>query len=95
MPYRHPVRKWTLAVVAGLGFGAAVLAAPAGEKPKPKPYPLTVCVVSGEKLGAMGEPKAIVHEGREIKFCCGGCEPDFKKDPGKYLKKLDGAVPQK
>ncbi len=54
------------------------------------PYPLDVCIVSGEKLGSMGEPIVIVHEGREIKFCCAECEPAFKKDPEKYLSKLDG-----
>ena len=54
----------------------------------PKPYPLKVCLVSGDELGKMGEPYRLVHEGQEIKFCCKGCEPDFKKDPAKYLAKL-------
>jgi YHS domain-containing protein len=53
-----------------------------------KPYPLEVCIVSGEKLGSMGKPHVIVHEGQEIKFCCSGCEPDFKKEPAKFLAKL-------
>lgn len=54
-----------------------------------KPYPLDVCLVSGEKLGSMGEPTVLVHEGQEIKFCCDSCEPKFKKDPEKYLPKLE------
>lgn len=54
----------------------------------PKPYPLEVCLVSGEKLGSMGEPTSLIHEGQEIKFCCDSCEPRFKKDPAKYLSKL-------
>ncbi|MCB1130547.1 MAG: hypothetical protein KDN05_05415 [Verrucomicrobiae bacterium] len=29
-------------------------------------YPLDHCLVSGEKLGGMGEPVSIVHEGREM-----------------------------
>ena len=53
-----------------------------------KPYPLKTCLVSGEELGKMGEPIRIVHGGQEIKFCCKSCEPDFKKDPAKYLAKL-------
>ena len=53
-----------------------------------KPYPLDVCIVAGEKLGSMGKPHVIVHEGQEIKFCCSGCEPDFKKEPAKFLAKL-------
>jgi YHS domain-containing protein len=54
-----------------------------------KPYPLEVCLVSGEKIGSMGEPTSLVHEGQEIKFCCDHCEPKFKKDPAKYLSKLE------
>ncbi|WP_018968863.1 YHS domain-containing protein [Rubritalea marina] len=53
-----------------------------------KPYPLETCLVSGKKLGSMGDPYEIVHEGQQIKFCCDGCEPAFKKDPAKYLAKL-------
>jgi hypothetical protein len=53
-----------------------------------KPYPLAVCVVSGEKLGSMGAPFVFVHQGQEIKLCCGGCEDDFKKEPAKFLAKL-------
>ena len=54
-----------------------------------KPYPLDVCIVSGEKLGSMGEPITIVHEGQEIKFCCDSCPPKFEEDPAKFLGKLD------
>jgi len=55
-------------------------------------YPLDVCLVSGEKLGGMGEPVRIVYEGREIKFCCDMCQPKFEKSPEKYLAKLDGST---
>jgi YHS domain-containing protein len=51
-------------------------------------YPLDVCVVSGEKLGSMGEPFVITHEGTEVRFCCDSCVPKFEKDPAKYLAKL-------
>ena len=57
-----------------------------------KPYPLTTCLVSGKALGSMGDPYVIVHEGQEIKFCCAGCEPSFKKDPSKYLTKMESAA---
>ena len=56
-----------------------------------KPYPLKTCLVSGKKLGSMGAPYVIVHEGQEIKFCCNGCEPTFKKDPSKYLAEMVSA----
>ena len=59
---------------------------------KPKPYPLKTCVVSDEKFGGdMGEPYVFTHEGREIKLCCKSCLKDFKKDPAKYVKKIDAA----
>jgi YHS domain-containing protein len=54
-----------------------------------KPYPLDHCVVSGEKLGSMGEPHVFVYEGQEIKQCCDNCEPKFRKDPEKYLKMIN------
>ncbi len=53
-----------------------------------KPYPLDVCLVSGEKLGTMGDPVVITHEGQQIKFCCDSCIPKFEKEPAKYLGKL-------
>jgi hypothetical protein len=56
-----------------------------------KPFPLDTCLVSGEKLGSMGDPTVIIHEGQEIKFCCDSCVPKFKQAPAKYLSKLDHA----
>ena len=76
----------------------SVLAGPfvalgADEKPatKPKPYTLKTCIVSGEKLGEMGKPFAFTYEGREIKTCCPDCQKDFKKNPAKYVKKIEEA----
>ena len=54
-----------------------------------KPYPLETCLVSGEKLGEMGEPFVFTHEGQEIKLCCKSCKKKFDKDPSAYLKKLE------
>jgi YHS domain-containing protein len=58
---------------------------------KLKPYTLKTCVVSGEKLGEMGDPFVYAYEGREIKFCCKGCLKDFKKEPAKYIKLIEEA----
>lgn len=58
---------------------------------KLKPYTLKTCVVSGEKLGEMGDPFVYAYEGREIKFCCKGCLKDFKKEPAKYIKMIEEA----
>lgn len=66
--------------------------APAAEETAAvKPYPLDVCIVSGEKLGSMGEPITMVHEGQEIKFCCDSCPPKFNEDPEKHLGQLETA----
>jgi len=54
-------------------------------------YPLTTCVVSGEKLGEMGEPHVIVHEGTTVKFCCKSCLKDFNEDPAKYIAMIKEA----
>jgi len=58
---------------------------------KLKPYPLKTCVVSGEKLGEMGDPFVYAYKGREIKFCCKGCLKDFNKEPDKYIKMIEEA----
>ncbi|HEY3319318.1 MAG TPA: efflux RND transporter periplasmic adaptor subunit [Planctomycetota bacterium] len=55
-------------------------------------YPLDYCVVTGAKLGEMGDPVVYQYEGRTIKFCCDSCPPKFKADPAKYLKLIDEAA---
>jgi hypothetical protein len=61
----------------------------AAAKPKPKPYVLKICIISGDKLGEMGEAYTFEFEGREIKLCCKGCLKDFKKEPAKWIKKIE------
>lgn len=56
------------------------------------PWPLDTCIVSGEKLGSMGDPIILIHEGREVRFCCQGCVGTFKADPAKYLAKADEKI---
>jgi YHS domain-containing protein len=71
-------------------FCAAPLAGVAADtKPKLKPYTLKTCIVSGDKLGEMGDPYVYEYKGREIKFCCKSCVKDFNKDPQKYIKKIE------
>ena len=70
---------------------AADKAADPKAKAKAKPYTLKTCIVSDEELGGMGKPFVFEHEGREIKLCCKSCQKDFKKDPAKYIKKLEQA----
>lgn len=65
-----------------------IIAAGEAKKDEVKPYKPDTCIVSGEKLGEMGEPFVFVHEGQEIKLCCKSCKKKFDKDPAKFLKKL-------
>ncbi len=60
---------------------------------KQKPtYPTDVCVVSGEKLGAMGEAVDVVVKNQLVRLCCNGCKKSLAKDPDKYLAKLKEAA---
>jgi len=84
----------SLLAVAGMvaALGALTNSALADDKKDAaKPYPLKTCIVTDEKLDADPAMKsyAFVHEGQEIKLCCKSCLKDFKKEPAKYLKKLE------
>ena len=81
--------KTLTAIAVAVSCLAAPLAGFAAEKAKP--YPLDKCVVSDEKLGEMGKPYVFKHEGREVRLCCKSCLKDFKKDPAKYIKKIEEA----
>ena len=61
------------------------------QKSSAETYPLDTCVVSGSKLGSMGEPYVHTVGDTVVKFCCKGCVPTFKKNPARYLKKLETA----
>jgi hypothetical protein len=56
------------------------------------PYPLGHCPVSGEALGSMGEPVVVLHEGREIRFCCAGCAETFARDPDAHIARIDAEI---
>ncbi len=52
-------------------------------------YPLETCVVSGQKLGEMGEPVNLVVANRLIRLCCQGCVGKVEANPAHYLRVLD------
>jgi hypothetical protein len=87
-----------LLVSAAAGFAASEAKnAPAPKAAAKDTYPLKTCVVSDEALGSMGDYISYIHKeagkpDREIRFCCDGCIDDFKKEPAKFLKKLDDAA---
>lgn len=74
-------------------FGLALILTSCSEDTKS--YPLQTCVISGEKLGSMGDPVKVTHEGTEVQLCCKNCIEDFKKDPAKYVKMVKEAAAKK
>ena len=75
-------------------FSLSFLHAADGKAPEgiPASYPLKTCAVSGEAFGGeMGKPVKVTHEGTDVYLCCKSCLKDFKKDPAKYIKKIEEA----
>ena len=64
----------------------------AAKDKKARAYPLKTCLVSGDKLGEMGDPFVFVKDGQEFKTCCKSCKKDIDKDPKKFLAKLADEV---
>ena len=86
------IKNLTAAILALSTLASPLAVLAADQQPaKVKPYPLSTCVVSGEKLGEMGDPYVFTNGTRQIKLCCKSCLKDFKKDSAKYVKKLDAA----
>ncbi|MBE7500096.1 MAG: hypothetical protein HS113_07250 [Verrucomicrobiales bacterium] len=79
---------WAVALLVG---AVSVGAAEAKKAKAPKPYPLETCLVSGEKLGSMGEAFVFEHDGREVMLCCKSCKKDFDRDTKKLVAKFDEA----
>lgn len=75
------------AVVAALAFSLVACATPKSATAS-KPYPLKVCLVTGNDLDSMGDPRVEVYNGRELRFCCKPCVRKFYANPEKYLAKL-------
>jgi len=63
-----------------------VLVLAAGPALAAEPRPQTVCPVLG---GNVDKKVFIDYQGKRIYFCCSGCEAEFRKDPEKYLKKIE------
>lgn len=62
--------------------------------PEPVLTAQALCPVMG---GEINKDLYADHNGKRVYFCCPGCIPEFKKDPEKYLKKLqaEGVGPEK
>lgn len=86
------------ALLATLSFAAvgayasdAPAASPAPARAAAAKKPATVfCAVTGEKIGDPSKASgSSVYKGKTYYFCCGGCKPQFDKDPAKFAKAAD------
>jgi hypothetical protein len=89
--------RLTLAAVLSVGFGLTACTDEKSAEATPKDAPAdhsehaavqTVCPVSGEELGSMGEPVVMTHDGKEVKLCCKSCIKKFEADPATYTAKV-------
>jgi len=46
----------------------------------------TICPVEGGKIS---KKLFADYQGKRVYFCCDGCPDEFKKDPVKYIKKME------
>ncbi len=78
------MRKILIVMLVSLSlvFAASVFAADTGGKG----HPQTNCPVMGGKI----DKKVYMdYQGRRVYFCCSGCVQAFKKEPDKYIKKME------
>jgi YHS domain-containing protein len=88
----------TLLAIATVSTGFSFAAEPDKDaKPEgvPASYPLKTCPVSGEKLGEMGKPHKVSHDGTDVYLCCKKCTKEFDKDPAKFTKAVKDALTKK
>lgn len=74
-------------VSLALMMGCTLVFGADGAKDKKKPKPQITCPIMGGKIN---KNLSAEHKGKRVFFCCQGCIERFKKDPDKYIKKLEG-----
>ncbi len=89
---KRSIAKLLARMAVGLAFVGGSVGVAAAESPAPTPYLLSTCPVSGEAFGAMGEPVVKVYDGKEIKFCCGGCPAKYEADRAKYDAQIEAKL---
>jgi hypothetical protein len=82
--FKQFFRVATITAVMGVAQGVV-----AEEPAEVVLYLLSTCPVSGSELGAMGEPVSKVYDGKEVKFCCGGCPAKYEADRAKYDAQIE------
>lgn len=83
---------WIMTVVAALVTGGGVSGL-AGDEATPA-IPETTKVVKHQTMcpvmgGVVNKQFFADYQGKRVYFCCNACPAMFKKDPAKYIKKLE------
>ena len=96
----NSLRRTALLLATLLPLAAIAADAKDAKKNPRDGYPLDACVVSDEKFEKDDKLVEYIHKetgkpDRKILLCCDGCIDDFKKEPAKYLAKLDAAAAEK
>jgi Cu+-exporting ATPase len=75
-------------------LSSALIVGGAQAKSKPKTHPskakkeALVCPVTGDKIASKADAAGhSTYKGKTYYFCCGGCKPQFDKNPEKFLSK--------
>jgi YHS domain-containing protein len=55
-------------------------------------YPLETCVISGKKLGSMGDPVKLVLDGMLVQLCCDGCTKKATANAAAMTQKVRDAA---
>ena len=87
-------RGVAVSLVTGLFTFAALQARAHGPDvhdyyPKARAYTATNCIVSDDVLGSHGKPYVFTHKGQQFKLCCKSCLKEFKKEPARFVRKLE------
>ncbi|MHB8973889.1 MAG: hypothetical protein ACYC3X_28650 [Pirellulaceae bacterium] len=53
-----------------------------------------VCPVSGDVLGAQGQPYKVTVKGQTVFLCCQACEKQLMENPDKYLAQMQAGKPE-
>lgn len=75
-----------IAVVSGDALAGEDAGPQDGEEREVKITPQTTCPVMGGKIN---KDLYVDHDGRRVYVCCKGCIAPLKKDPQKYIRKLE------
>jgi len=89
-----PARPMSEASPPGPASAPAPVAGLEGLAPEDRARVLAqrACPISGETLGAMGEPFKLVLDGEALFLCCPSCEKDVRRDPAAALRKVAASL---